>query len=548
MNIKTKTMMLTACAVIALAACSKKDKADAAPAAESAAAATEMAGAAIDKSFKLKNAEPFDVDAFLTDMGAEGALVYDSSDFDKQLGATVLTNVRLAGEQSPFTIGKLELFGVNTATIEELKSDSEMTELGDVFRKIRLYDFDATFPMEGTDGMGTISVDALDIDSLAIKGGKDDSFANIANSIGLGGIAMAGLDLSIKDAPEIGNLMMTADDFRIGSYKAGKFGGMKMAGVNYTLEQSEEAINEAMKAFGPAAGPIMNSPLKNILFPEQQSGTIGKMSWDGAKFDGLLGYLEKDEKPPVTAKNLLSIGGMSFANVTQDINGKRASSVKKMTISPIEFEHFMPKSIKMVSEGEQYDMTALVGDDQPEIVSLLKKNGLDKVTGSSKLDYNYSPKNKSISIKADSIGKGLMNSAFDLKIGNFDYPTLASGEGNAEEAAMGITVEGMTLKLDDEKLLDTGFAIAGQVMEQDPAQLRQQVVGLISLGTLQGAAISPRIPDYATALSAFVSEGGALEIKIDPKEEASVSTLAAVGDENPGEILEKLNLTVTRSK
>lgn len=544
MNIQPpmKTILLGACAAVALVACGSSDKGSS----DSGKAASNIASfsaSPLDKPYMLKDAEPIDVDALFG-----GMLSYDTADFDGKIGATVLTNVTGPAGGEMLKIGRVELYGVDTDTIDALKSGEPMEAKGELFNKVRLYDLATAFPIEETGGNGTISVDALEIDTLALQTGGSDDFADIAKAVTFGGLSLKGMSMNVVDAPEaMGDISMAVKDMRLGDYDAGKFGGMKLAGMSYEISQDDANVAEALEAFGPAAGMLSSGPLRNILFPEKQSGTIGTMSWNGLNMSGLLGYLEKDEKPPITATDLISVGAMTFTDMTQDVNGKRAGSVKKFSMAPIEFEHFMPKAIKIVSEGEEYDLTAYAGDDQPEILEILKSNGLDNVTGNSKLNYAYSSKAKTISVDMQSVAKGLLNTDFDLSIGNFDYAAMASEDAD-EAAAMGITVDGMTLKLADQKFLDTAFAIAGQAMEQDPAALRQQANGLISLGSLQGAAISPRVPAYASAISTWITEGGALEIKVNPEEPASVAALAAAGEGNPGAVLETLNLTVTQTK
>ncbi|MEM9232943.1 MAG: hypothetical protein AAGA69_01735, partial [Pseudomonadota bacterium] len=64
---------------------------------------------------------------------------------------------------------------------------------------------------------------------------------------------------------------------------------------------------------------------------------------------------------------------------------------------------------------------------------------------------------------------------------------------------------------------------------------------------MQGAQISPRIPEYATALTAFLSDGGTLTIAVDPDAPVTFGGLAAAGGEgNPAVLLDTLNVTVTQ--
>jgi hypothetical protein len=298
---------------------------------------------------------------------------------------------------------------------------------------------------------------------------------------------------------------------------------------------------------GPQAAMFMNTPiLKNMLFPEEQRGTIKTVKWDGMSFSGLLPYLESGEKAPVTATDLLSVGALEVLDQSVYINGKRAATTERTYLAPIEFVHFMPREVRMVSEGSTADLTAYVGDSNPEIVSILKNNKLDRVTGESEVLYTYDPKGGDVSLAMTGDAENFYELDFDLNITDFDYPAMAGGEGAGQAAMMQTAIEGMTLRLKDEKLLDTIFAVVGAATEQDPAQLRAQATGLVTLGAVQGGQISPRIPNYATAVSNFLSEGGTLEIRIAPENAVTLGQLQQAGGSNPGAVLDELNLTVER--
>lgn len=376
---------------------------------------------------------------------------------------------------------------------------------------------------------------------------EDANFAMQAKAMQMGGMAMKDISMAMPMSEGAG-FSFSSPDMRIRGYKEGKFDGLYAKNLSYDVTQSPEAIEEQIAAMGPQAAMLANSPLRNILFPEQTSGKIDQVKWDGLSFRGMLPWLESGETPPTTASDLISVGGMEILGQTTSINGKPYASVARTTMAPIEFVHFMPKQIKMESKGGKADLTALVGEENPEIADILVKNGLNDVKSESSLLWNYDPKAQTIALDMDATSDKLMDLTFNLGLSSFDYAAFVSGDEDNQAAMMATALNSMTLNIEDKSLLDTVFAIAGAVQGQDPATLRSQVVGLVTMGALQGGQISPRVPAYATALSTWLQEGGSLEIKVAPAEPASFGAIAIAGQTDPGSVLETLNLTVEQSK
>lgn len=569
LNPTLKTALLGATAALALVACGSDDK-DKAADTKVERPASMSSASPLDKPFTLKDAEPMDVPAFLAGFGLDQMLTYSSAEFDDKLGAAVLTDVKPAGEDQMVSVGRVEVYGLNEDAINTLKSGGSLEDMTEVFKKIRLYDLNAEFPIPDEDawmmdeanqpepGKGIVSIGAMEFDSLSLmsKTGEEDGMAHEGadmaeklKSMAFGGMAMKDFLVDMSGIEGGQAVKLSASDMRVGSYSNGVFGGLFAKDFGYGIKQTDESIAETLGSMGQGAAILMNSPLKNMLFPKEQSGTIGEFRWDGMSIAGMMPYMESGEKPPVSAKDLISVGGAEFLDQEVFINGKKAATVKRTTMSPIEFYHFMPKQIKVVSEGSVADLTAYAGDEHPEITSVLKNNGLDKVEGDSSMLYKFDPKAKTIALTSNADAKGLYGFDLDLNIGSFDYDALVAEDSDGEAAMMNTTIKGMSLKLKDVKLLDTAFAVAGVMNDTDPAQLRQQAVGIVSLGALQGAQFSPRVPDYATAVSSFLSDGGTLEIKIAPSDPVALSALASAGEGgNPAAILDTLNLTVEQSK
>lgn len=557
MTTRMKTLLLSATAAFALAACGgDEDDNSASTAKVEAIEAKEGSKSPLDKPFKLANAEPVDIEAMVSGMGA----TYDSAEFDKNLGATVITNFRPEGDDNEMIkIGRLELYGLDTDAAAALNSGEGLAEMTELFTKIRAYDVNGSFPVDGEitaamgggedigGAVGTMTIAALEIDTLKMKSMQTDNGEQ--KDVQFGGMAMKDFAMAVPFSDEGHGLKMSAPDFRLGSYSNGVFGGFFAEDFAYSIKQSEEMINAQLEDMGPQAAGIFSNPvLRNLAFPAEQTVTVGSMKWDGLTITNLLPYLSNDETPPVTETDLIKVGGMEFLDQDVMVNGQKLGTTKRTVMDAIEFHHFMPKKIRIVSEGSKADMTVLAAGSE-ELAGILKNNGLDNVTGESSFLYTFDPKSGAINLDADGEADGFYGLKLDLALSEFDYDAIVGGleDGSGQAALMNAALNGLSLEIKDEKLLDTLFAIAGNVTEQDPTALRQQAVGLLSIGAIQGAQISPRIPEYVTALSSFISEGGTLKISAAPEAPVTFGGLAAAGSQgDPAAVLDTVNLTVTR--
>lgn len=522
----------------------------------------------LDKPFTLKDSKEVDVPALLASLDATDAIKYDNASFDSKTGATVLTNVRLSDPtEGSTTIGRVELYGLNTDMIASLQADAPIENLEELFRKIRLFDVSGSFNQAGTYAangeplkanmtIGAVEIDTLKLASLgaeaeaAISADPNKSFASAMQRMEFGGMALKDMDLVIPQMGGAGADIGVAD-MRFGGYAAGALGGMLIKGLEYKMTQTDESVAAQLGAMGGAGAMFAQGPLRNLLFPKEQSGTVAVAKWDGMTFAGLLPYLEKGEKPPADAMGLIRVGGMKFTDQVTFVNGKKAGAVPETVLEPIEFMQYMPLGIRMTSKGATGDLTAYADETMPELLAILKKNGLDKVKGDSSVVFAYDPKTKAMGLNMDADAAGLYGFSFDLDIADFDYVKLAGASAEdpsaSQQAIMSTAIKGMSLRLSDEKMLDTIFAIAGLQTQQEASALRAQAAGFMTMAAVQGAQVSPRIPTYSSALASFLQEGGSLEVKIAPAAQVSFGDMSTImGAGNPGAVLDQLNLTVER--
>lgn len=548
MNCSFKALLMGATACFALTACGS-DKEEAAKTEVVSASKSDSKKSPLDTSFAMKNAEPIDIDALMQLVGDQ--FTYSSAEFDEEIGAVVITDVApSSGPVDGMNIGRVEIFGLN---MDFMNAIDEETSIGDgrveVFRKIRAYDVSADLT-EGQE-ITKANIAALEFNALSVmQEGEEGSYTVDRDEIQFGGMAMKDADVEVIMGEAGDKIAFTAPDFRVMQYKDGEFGGFYARDLGYQIDQSTEAIDAALGTIGPGGMIFEQAPfLKDMLFPSNQSGSIAELSWDGLTLTNLIPYLESGEQPPISETDLISVGGFEMKDQKVMIGDKVASTTARIVMDPIEFYHMMPQKVRLKSEGMTSDMTAFLDEESADIAELLTANGFDNVQSESSFAYDFNPRTGAMEMAMDGSADGLYTMTFDMALSDFDYDTMMSGEDNAlaQEAIMAAAIEGLTLKIEDQKVLDTLFAIAGSVSGNDAAELRQQATALLTLGGMGGAQISPRIPGYAAAAGQFVSEGGTLTISISPDTAVTFGAVAmASAGENPGTILDTLNLTVTR--
>ncbi len=510
----------------------------------------------LDKSFAYKQGEELDVDAFFAAASdnEEMPFTYDSSTFDKKTGATIITNLVSKDDSDSFSIGRLELYGVNQDNILALKGDEATDGQLDIFRKIRAFDVSFTDPDSGS---SKFSIGALEVDSLKIKGhgaGAEEALkdgqelAMALDSFSLGGVYLKDLSLDAMEAGDMGIAMKVAD-LRFGAMQDGKFGGLYMADVEYSMEQSPEMRAMMLGELDANTRAMFEGPLGNLLFPENSQGTISKVTWDGMNISGLMEYLRSGEKPPFSAKNLIWVGGMEINDTVTKINGVQAASIGRSVLDPIEFEWLVPTRIASREEDGVYNIGALMPEGAEALTALVKENGLEAVKYEADFLWDYDTKKGNAKLVSDTKMNGLANFYLDLKLADAPLEPLLTGmEAEDQTVIQNIALEGMTLRIEDEKLLNFVFGVAGQQYGQDAEQMRQTAVGMMGFASMQAAQLGPDYVDYVSAVQGFMTDGGILEISIAPKEKLTMAVLADLEEAGPEAIPGILGLSVTHKK
>lgn len=107
-----------------------------------------------------------------------------------------------------------------------------------------------------------------------------------------------------------------------------------------------------------------------------------------------------------------------------------------------------------------------------------------------------------------------------------------------------LQIHSMTIRIDDLDLLERIMALTAQNQGVSPEQARMQAAGMLGLGIAMGGAILPEgvVLQMGTALSAFINQGGAVEINLSPAAPVGMDRLMNVAEDMS--VLADLGLTV----
>ena len=548
-------IILAGAAALALTACGGKDKASDAPKSEASAKAAKVSAASpLESEFRLKDAEPVDIDAFFALLPADARPDYESAKFDEKLGATVVTNLRLAdaNDGESVLIERAEFFGLDMGAIERIDAATTADNNAPyevVFQKVRLLNISA----EGFDTeSGSLTIAGAEFDKLGIRPGidigEDNEAARFFNGVSLAGLYYKDIVFSMAEEDKMA-VAFKAPDLRFVGMAGGKLDAIIVNDLEYDVTQSDETIAAIGDVFGPQGAMLMNSPLRGMIAPKSQRTKVGALEWRDIDLSGWLEWGLKGEDPPASERDLIDLGTMKATDMESFIDGRRAALVEEATITAAEFTWLIPSSIRADTKGAIYDFTAYAPESNEDALGVMKEFGLDEVKGDGYAEWKWNPDKGGANLNyvANTDGVADFSMSFDLselKLKEMEK-AMDAGEENAF-AALG-AFKGFSMKLDDEKALDAIFALSALQMGGSGEDLRQSAPALIRLSGAQAAQFNPRVSSYVNAFADFIAKGGSIEISASPEEPVAFSSLRATGVPT-NELPDVLNLTVTHSE
>lgn len=549
--------LLFVAAAFALVACGDKDAGGDAPKSEiSAKAAKASSASPLDADFRLKGGEEVDIDALLALMPDDANPTYDSVEFDKKLGATVVSNLRFAdgpGDDA-IVVRRAEFYGVDLdaiARIDDATDAAADAPFETVFEKVRFLDISA----EGIDeDEGSMTIGGIEFDKLAIRqggpegDGQGDEAARFFNAVSLAGLYFKDVSVSIKEG-EGADISITAPDLRVVGLGGGKLGAIIANDLDYEVSQSAESLANLSQAFGPQGAMLMNGPLKQLLALENQRTTVAALAWRDIDFSGLLDWGLKGETPPMTARDLIDLGTMKATSMETFIEGRQLMAVDEATISAAEFTWLVPSKIRTDTKGAVYDFTAYASETDEAVLDVLKRHGLDHVKGDGYAEWKWNPDSGVGALEYIVNADGAANFSMGLGLSGLKLDEASEAMANGEDNPLAALAafNNFSLKLEDKHALDAIFDLSALQMGGSGEDLRQSAPAMIRISGMQAAQLNQRVSGYVDAVADFVATGGTLEISAKPSEPVAFSDLES-GAITPQTLPDVLDLKVTHTK
>lgn len=557
---KLSNILLAGVASLALLSCGKKDEAAEAPKSESSQQAAKAdAGSPLDQRFTLKGAEAVDIDALLSLMPEDERPTYETSRFDDKLGATVVENLRFADAEDGegVAVARAEFYGVDMDAIERIRSADEAgpdAPFETVFQKVRFLDV-SSFGLEEDEASIQMTIGGVEFDKLQIRqggvegDGEGDEGARFFNAVNLAGLYFKDMEFA-SETEETPTVAFAAPDLRLVGLGGGRISAIIANDFAYDMKHSAQSLAALSEAMGPQGALFLSGPLAGFVAPESQEVSMESLEWRDIDFSGLLAWGLKDEKPPMTEKDLLDLGTMKATKMESRVNGKLAATVEEATVSAAEFTWMIPSNIRADTKGAVYDFTAYVPETEEEALKILKDSNLDKVKGDGSASWVWNEKSGAADFTYDASLDKVAGFSASAAFSNLKLDEIAAAmeEGESDTVLSKGALKNFSFKVEDEKALDAIFALAALQMGGTGEDLRMSAPAMIRLSGSQLAQMNPVMTDYVNAVADFVAKGGSLEIAAKPAEPVPFMSLQATGAAAPQTVPDMLGLTVTHKE
>jgi hypothetical protein len=368
-----------------------------------------------------------------------------------------------------------------------------------------------------------------------------------------------------SDLPEVSE--MTFDNFAISDFKAsgkdidgeGKFGikSIKIADV-HDLKAGEMSMNDM-----------------DISFTDAKSGNKGLFKLGGIKLKGanleLLKSLDAESEEAAAEafsnalySNPIDPGFDAFELTGLDFNMEGLTlALPKMVYDITRNKDGIPTSFDMPKFTMTMDVDDEGGEIGAQVAPLLMALGFETLELSAEARSSYDPRSdistsdvSRVSLKngfvLDSTGKiGGISKLADV-MQTMDTESFANGSQDPTTMMLDmysvLDFHNFSLSLKDDGIVDKAFAFFAAQQGADPAQLRQQVGGMVAAAPMmaQGFGVDPKIAmELSTAVSSFLTNSGTLTITLNPETPFTLTALMT----DPGKITkESLGLTAKNVK
>lgn len=508
-NLKAWLLGAAASMVLATAACGKKEE-KVEPAPSAAETAKEVAKISLRPGNPSKAGDALAAMS-LTDSGT-GPLSFAGKKVDGAKATYQDVAYVIPGEDASIKFGQVEFEGL------------DMTDSGASFSRLSLSNIEIV-PPEADKDTGALTVSKIELLNpspelaawVASLGGEAGPAPFPAyDKLSFDAATLNGFKFRLNETDE--DVTFDMGDVRVLGFGADKIGTLQIAGFtldaydgkddtrikmslgDMTLTGAKKAIIDAMVAGAQAQGndEAFAQALTEAMYADPMDPGFDTFNLDGLAFDG---------------------EGVSFAMpslqamVTRDKDGQPARYVTK------------PYAMTLSADANG-------GEWGAQLAGALGMLGYEKLELTGEGVATFDPAKDTATYEKSTLK---LKDGFELNItGTFgglkaygealklmDFAAMDGGDPSAMMNAVSkLSLYDMTLTLKDDSIVDRIINLSATQSGQDPAELRNQVVMMASMGPMMAAqsGVDPELAtELSTAISSFIQKPGTLTISLKPK-------------------------------
>jgi hypothetical protein len=579
--------------------------------------------AAADALFAQVEARPaatgteLDLRALGTAFGDFGRLTWTALGTDAATGAAVLSGVKfeLSGDEATnlFTADEVLIWNMDFAALADRQNGRRLGDAIRLFDRIELVGLkmDLTDYSNSVDDAITGALPAaaanpvtfekseMTVGRMIVGGltlhpwtfreieGQEEGLAAvrllsaIARGFSLENLALIDSD-AVQTVIESGAPATFDIDYRrqlIQGYNRGDIASMVQTGVSFdgrmTVPRSADAV-----LIPASAGP-----------PEQieMSGAMGYSSWSGLRFSKLLEYGERGEFPPITERDLWSLGKYLITDTEMSFGGKPVFEIGRLEFSADRFAWFLPERLSVRHDDASFNLSnlmafaATVEPETPpaageptfaEIVGVLDRTGFGKLSGDGEFTLSWDSQTGETLLEGRGVADGLYGdeTRFALRLPSYDklVPAFGKDGKTPNDAALtelfehDLAFSGGHYSLTDSGLLNAVALLTIEIAKlsgetdpmlagfasSTPEGMRSFLSGAVMLG---GGAVASEVPaanGWMMGLSRFITDGGTFTVRLAPDRALTAADFAAFeagGAPDPAAIVGRLGLTMVHT-
>lgn len=510
--------------------------------------------------------------------------------FDAEFAKARLSGQRLA--EAKKLASRIEADGISAFGLEAIMSPILDAEKA-VIQGAGVNDPAVAAALDVKPGKYTFSVDKMIYDDVQLrpyelvpaKLAADNPFASampvlqgytaIARSLAFDTAAIYGLK------GEVGMEQMGAQSDVVMGIESMAYRGWRGWDADLGLMKNMNYVVKMTPLAAPATPGAPASPVPPVDITEN----IAKVSVAGMRLDKVMGYLARGQMPPRTEADIMSIGVMNIEGTTMAMSGKPLGAIGKMTMDLSHWHWLIPNAGRLSIDNMTYDVKAFIdfanetakaaagpGEPaapiplDPQIMATLAKYGLDKPSLDFGFGWNWDTKAgaTTVDLAFGLDGYDRVDVKVDLILPGFDpVSALIPDKGEPNEQALQklftdtFRFKGAAANLIDEGGLEKGFALASALAPLLPADdpgmatfrnmKPDQLRGMASNGAYLMADTAaqqfPPAKDLLRPFAAWVTQGGKVHVKVQPKTPLTAKQLEAAG--NDPNVVTVLGVTVT---